>query len=219
MINKKYLKFKVVLDINGKVIKNYPESTIVLSVSENSGNYLIHKDILRQLLTKKQSTASTKTRGEISGGGRKPWRQKGTGRARAGSTRSPLFKGGGVIFGPKSKTIKHKINHKERQLARKTLLANKYSVMTKLIDNIENILQVPKTKMLLQILQNCNVDLQKRTLLIIDNMSMALKFSSRNIKNLQVISATNLNTLNLLKTEQIILTPLALLKIQEIYGE
>ena len=77
--------------------------TLNLSILENSGNYVVHKDINRQQLQQKQGTVSTKTRSEVRGGGRKPWRQKGTGRARAGSNRSPLWKGGGVIFGPKAK--------------------------------------------------------------------------------------------------------------------
>merc|ERR1712153_281954 len=91
----------------------------------DNANYLIHKDILRHQISKKQGTASTKTRSEVRGGGRKPWKQKGTGRARAGSNRSPLWKGGGVIFGPKPKTMQHKLNKKEFQLALRTLLYNK----------------------------------------------------------------------------------------------
>ena len=98
MKSKKYLKFNVVVDKNGQIVTDHPEHIIILSVSKNSGNYLVHKELLRQSITKKQSISSTKTRGEVRGGGRKPWRQKGTGRARAGSKRSPLFTGGGVVF-------------------------------------------------------------------------------------------------------------------------
>merc|ERR1712232_1200094 len=101
------------------------ENTLTLKIIDKSGNYLIHRDIVRHQLNKKQGTLSTKTRGEVRGGGRKPWRQKGTGRARAGSNRSPLWKGGGVIFGPKPKTIVKKLNKKERNLALQTLLYNK----------------------------------------------------------------------------------------------
>merc|ERR1712008_576512 len=83
-----------------------------LKIIEKSGNYLIHRDIIRHQLNQKQGTLSTKTRGEVRGGGRKPWNQKGTGRARAGSNRSPLWKGGGVIFGPKPRTFTYKVNKK-----------------------------------------------------------------------------------------------------------
>jgi large subunit ribosomal protein L4 len=219
MKSKKHLKFKKILDTDGQVMTDNSEYIIELSVSKNSGNYLVHKEVLRQIITRKKFISSTKTRAEVRGGGRKPWRQKGTGRARAGSTRSPLFKGGGTIFGPKPRLIKYKLNQKERQLTRKTILVSKYPIMTTVIDNLENSLQIPKTKALLQIFHNCNVNLNKKTLLIIDKNSIPLKFSSRNIKNLQLVLASNLNTVSLLNAEQIILTPLALLKIQEIYGD
>jgi large subunit ribosomal protein L4 len=91
------------LDINGKQLSESHE--LKLNVLENSGNYLLHKDLLRHLVLKHKELVSTKTRSEVRGGGRKPWRQKGTGRARAGSSRSPLWKGGGVIFGPKPKKV------------------------------------------------------------------------------------------------------------------
>jgi large subunit ribosomal protein L4 len=217
MADKKSFTFDVILDTNGQVINN-SKQTLTLSILENSGNYLVHKDILRQLLAKKQSTSSTKTRSEVSGGGRKPWRQKGTGRARAGSNRSPLWRGGGSIFGPKPKTIKHKLNKKERQLALKTVIAGKYSTMTAVINDFENILKVPSTKNFLQIFKNCNVELDKKTLLIVDKKSEELKLSIRNIKNIQLSSASNLNTFDLLAAEQIVLTPSALSKIQEVYG-
>jgi large subunit ribosomal protein L4 len=111
------------LDTNGQQLESNHELT--LNVLEASGNYLLHKDLLRHMNSKKQGTVSTKTRSEVRGGGRKPWKQKGTGRARAGSSRSPLWKGGGVIFGPKPKTINLKLNKKERRLALQTLLYNK----------------------------------------------------------------------------------------------
>merc|ERR1712228_533246 len=108
----------------------FNEDVIKLNVLEDSGNYLIHKDILRHQISQKQGTVSTKTRSEVRGGGRKPWRQKGTGRARAGSNRSPLWKGGGVIFGPKPKIKKQKLNKKEYRLAIQTLLYNKKNSIT-----------------------------------------------------------------------------------------
>lgn len=218
MADKKSFTFDVILDTNGQVIDN-SKQTLSLSVLESSGNYLVHKDLIRQLLAKKQSTSSTKTRSEVSGGGRKPWRQKGTGRARAGSNRSPLWRGGGSIFGPKPKTIKNKLNKKERQLALKTVLAGKYSIMTTIINDFENALQTPSTKDFLNIFKNCNVKLDKKTLLIVDKKSKPLTLSIRNIKNVELSSASNLNTFSLLGAEQIILTQSALSKIQEVYGD
>ena len=103
------------ISTNGQVSNQ--DQNLELNVLENTGNYLIHKDITRHQILGKQGTVSTKTRAEVRGGGRKPWRQKGTGRARAGSNRSPLWKGGGVIFGPKPKQVNFKLNQKERKLA------------------------------------------------------------------------------------------------------
>ena len=218
MADKKSFTFDVILDTSGQVIDN-SKQTLSLSVLESSGNYLVHKDLIRHLLAKKQSTSSTKTRSEVSGGGRKPWRQKGTGRARAGSNRSPLWRGGGSIFGPKPKIIKNKLNKKERELALKTVLAGKYSIMTTVINDFENALQTPSTKDFLNIFKNCNIKLNKKTLLIVDKKSKPLTLSSRNIKNIELSSASNLNTLSVLAAEQIILTQSALSKIQEVYGD
>jgi len=122
MTVQKFIKYTP-LDISGKPIDSTYELT--LNILENSGNYVLHKDLVRHLNSKRQGTVSTKTRSEVRGGGRKPWQQKGSGRARAGSSRSPLWKGGGVIFGPKPKSVKLKLNKKERQLALQTLLYNK----------------------------------------------------------------------------------------------
>ena len=103
----KYIKYNS-LDIDGQILN--VEHKLKLNVLEKSGNHLIHKDILRQQIQKKKGTSSTKTRSEVRGGGAKPWKQKGTGKARAGSNRSPLWRGGGVIFGPKPKLSILKLN-------------------------------------------------------------------------------------------------------------
>lgn len=217
MVDEKIFTFDVILNTNGQVIKD-SKHVLSLLVPESSGNYLVHKDIIRQLIKTKHSTSSTKTRSEVRGGGRKPWRQKGTGRARAGSNRSPLWRGGGVIFGPKPKVVKYKSNRKERQLALKTILASKYSVMTRVINGFEDALEIPSTKNFLHILKKCNIELNKKTLVIVNEKHKELVLSTRNIKNVQLNCASNLNTFNLLGAEQIILTPLALSKIQEVYG-
>lgn len=202
------------LDITGQVLSSNHE--LKLNVLENSGNYLIHKDILRHYASQKQGTVSTKTRSEVRGGGRKPWRQKGTGRARAGSNRSPLWKGGGVIFGPKSKTINFKLNKKERRLALQTLLYNKKNNLL-IIENLENEINIPKTKTFLKICQDCGINLNQKLLIIVSKKTIPLKLSTQNIKNVELISASNLNTLSLLKAKQVILTPSAVNDIKEIY--
>jgi large subunit ribosomal protein L4 len=187
-----------------------------LNVLEESGNYLLHQDLLRHLNSQKQGTLATKTRSEVRGGGRKPWRQKGTGRARAGSNRSPLWKGGGVIFGPKSKKVSLKLNKKQRRLVLQTLLYNKKN-NSLLIENLENEINESKTKTFLKICQNCTINLDQKLLVIVSKKTIPLKLSTQNLKNVELISASNLNTLSLLKAKQIILTPSAIIDIKEIY--
>ena len=202
------------LDITGQVLDSNHDLT--LNVLENSGNYLIHKDILRHYTSQRQGTVSTKTRSEVRGGGRKPWRQKGTGRARAGSNRSPLWKGGGIIFGPKPKTTILKLNKKERKLALQTLLYNKKNNLL-IIENLEDQISTPKTKTFLKICQDCNIDLTQKLLVVVSKKTMFLKLSTQNIKNVELILSSNLNTLSLLKAKQIILTTSAINEIKEIY--
>ena len=143
------------LDINGQVLNN--EHKLQLNVLEESSNYLIHKDILRHYTKLKQRTSSTKTRGQVRGGGRKPWRQKGTGKARVSSNRSPLWKGGGIIFGPKPKIINLKLNKKERKLALQTLLYNKRNQIL-VIDNLENHFTSIKTKLFCTLCNKCKIN-------------------------------------------------------------
>lgn len=202
------------LDINGNQLDFNHE--ITLNVSETAGNYLLHRDLLRHSSSQRQGTSSTKTRSEVRGGGRKPWKQKGTGRARAGSNRSPLWKGGGVIFGPKPKKVLLKMNKKERQLALRTLLYNKKSNIL-ILENLESETIEPKTKSFLKICQNCKINLDQKLLIVVSKKTMPLKLATQNLKNVELISASNLNTFSLLKAKQIILTPLAINDIKEIY--
>lgn len=210
----KFIKYKL-LDKNGNLSEH--EYDIKLNISENSGNYLIHRDIIRQQIYQKQGTVSTKTRSEVRGGGCKPWRQKGTGKARAGSRRSPLWKGGGVIFGPKPKKINLKLNKKERKLALQTVLYNKRRIIW-ILENLENLIEKPKTKILNNIFKEYGFDITKKILLIVTEKSLNLKLSTRNLKNVELISVMNLNTLNLLKAKQVILTLPAFNKLKEVYG-
>ena len=213
MTVRKLIKYNS-LDIKGQILND--NHKLELNILENSGNYLVHKDILRHQISKKQSTSSTKTRSEVRGGGRKPWKQKGTGRARAGSNRSPLWKGGGVIFGPKPKVKVLKLNKKERKLALQTLLYNKRNSIL-ILNGLEETLKTPKTKLLETILKNCRVQLGEKVLLVVSKKTVSIKLSTQNMENVELILASNLNTLSLLKTKQILLTPLAIKEIKETF--
>jgi len=202
------------LDSNGQISSD--KYDFKLNILENSGNYLIHRDILRHQLSQKQGTVSTKTRSEVRGGGKKPWQQKGTGRARAGSSRSPLWRGDGVIFSPKPKTTNLKLNKKERNLALQTLLYNKRNTIS-IIGELESLINEPKTKVFCEVCKNYNLNLNQKILLVVSKKTTSLKLSTQNLKNVELISASNLNTLSLLKAKQILLTPLAVNDIKEIY--
>lgn len=213
MTVQKFIKYTPV-DLAGKPLDSTQE--LIVNVLEKSGNYLLHKDLLRHYNSQRQGTISTKTRSEVRGGGRKPWKQKGTGRARAGSNSSPLWKGGGVIFGPKPKTKTLKLNKKERKLALQTLLYNKKNYIL-VVDNLENEITDSKTKSFLNICRNCSINLDQQVLIVVAEKTIALKLATRNIKNAELILASNLNTFSLLKAKQILITPLALNSIKEVY--
>lgn len=214
MKSQKFIKY-VPVNINGQKLEDSMQE-IQLNVLEKSGNYFLHKDLLRHFNSLKQGTTSTKTRSEVRGGGRKPWRQKGTGRARAGSNRSPLWKGGGIIFGPKPKKTSLKSNKKERRLALQTLLYNKKDSIL-IIENLENEILETKTKLFLKVCQNCSINLNQKVLVIVSKKTEPLKLATQNIKNIELVSASSLNTFSLLRSKQIILTPQAISYIKEIY--
>ena len=213
MTVQKFIKYTP-LDISGKPIDSTYELT--LNILENSGNYVLHKDLVRHLNSKRQGTVSTKTRSEVRGGGRKPWQQKGSGRARAGSSRSPLWKGGGVIFGPKPKSVKLKLNKKERQLALQTLLYNKKNNVI-IIEDLENTLIESKTKSFLKMCSNCDIDSNQKVLVVVSKKTDALNLATQNLKNVELILASNLNTYSLLKTKQIVLSSSSINDIKETY--
>lgn len=215
MTVQKFIKYTP-LDLTGKPLDSTQDLT--LNVLEESGNYLLHKDLLRHFNSQRQGTVSSKTRSEVRGGGAKPWRQKGTGRARAGSNRSPLWKGGGVIFGPKPRSISLKLNKKERKLALQTLLYSKKNNIL-ILENLETDFTEIKTQNFLKICYDCEVNLNQKVLVIVSKKTVPLKLSTQNLKNIELISASNLNTFSLLKANQIILTPLAINDIKEIYCE
>ena len=215
MTVQKFINY-IPLDITGKPLNFKHELT--LNILDKSGNYLLHKDLLRHLNSKRQGTVSTKTRSEVRGGGRKPWQQKGTGRARAGSNRSPLWKGGGVIFGPKPKKIALKLNKKERRLALQTLLYNKKNNVI-IIEDLENTLLESKTKSFLRMCENCNINSNQKVLLVVSKKTTPLKLATQNLKNVELILVSNLNTFSLLKAKQIILSSSSINNLKETYCE
>nr|QYB19202.1 ribosomal protein L4 [Climaconeis cf. scalaris]QYB19374.1 ribosomal protein L4 [Climaconeis cf. scalaris] len=212
MTIQKQIKF-IPLDINGK--QTILSQELILNISETYGNYLLYKDLLRQFQSKRQNNSSTKTRSEVRGGGSKPWRQKGTGRARAGSNTSPLWKGGGVIFGPKPRKLKLKLNKKERLLSLQTLLYNRKNKIL-IIEKLENIFNEPKTKKFITICKNCKINSNQKILLVVSKKTQSLKLATQNLKNVELISVLHLNTLSILKAKQIIITSLAANYIKEI---
>ncbi len=193
-------------------------ATLDLKVAkEASAAHVVHRALVRQLANARQGTASAKTRAEVRGGGRKPWRQKGTGRARAGSSRSPLWRGGGVIFGPKPRDYSLKMNRKERQLALRTAFQSRATDMVVVEDFAEQ-LPRPKTRELVAAMTRWGVDPTSKILLIVAERNDNVYLSARNIENLRLISATNLNVFDLLHADRIVATQSALAMIQEVYG-
>lgn len=185
---------------------------------EESAAHIVHRALVRQMNNARQGTASTKTRAEVSGGGRKPWRQKGTGRARAGSTRSPLWKGGGVIFGPKPRDFSVKMNRKERRLALRTAFQSRAEDLVVVADFSEN-LPRPKTKELVQAMSRWGIEPESKVLLIVGERNENIYLSARNVGNLRMISANNLNIFDILAADQLVVTQSALTTIQEVYGD
>ncbi len=179
---------------------------------------VVHRALIRQMANSRQGTVSTKTRSEVRGGGRKPWRQKGTGRARAGSSRSPLWRGGGVIFGPKPRDYSIKMNRKERRLALRTAFMSRTDA-TIVVEDFGSQLARPKTKELVQALNRWGVATDARVLMIVADRDDNVYLSARNIENLKLISASNLNVFDLLHADHIVATADAIAKVQEVYGE
>ena len=206
------------------VVKNWQgeevgQATLNLRVAkEESATHLVHRSLRLQMANNRQGTASTKTRSEVRGGGRKPWRQKGTGRARAGSIRSPLWRGGGVIFGPKPRNYSHKMNRKEKRLALSTAFQSRLEDLTVIEDFSEQQFIKPKTKELVQAIARWGVDIEAKILLVLPEKQENVYLSGRNIAKLKIILANNLNIYDLLAADKIIATATAIAKIQEVYG-
>ncbi len=184
---------------------------------ETSSADLIHRAVLRQLANKRQGTASTLTRSEVRGGGRKPYKQKGTGRARQGSIRTPLRPGGGVIFGPKPRSYNLDMNRKERRLALRTALMSRVSDI-KAVEDFGSTLDIPKTSEIVNGLSRLGIEKTEKVLVILDNPSDVIKKSIKNIETVKLISADQLNVFDILNANKLVIGQSAINKIQEVYA-
>lgn len=205
------------------VVKNWQgeqsgETTLEMPIAkEENAEHIVHRALVRQLHNQRQGTASTKTRAEVRGGGRKPWRQKGTGRARAGSIRSPLWRGGGVIFGPKPKDYNLKMNRKERRLALRTAFISRVEDLI-VVENFADQLTAPKTKEIVAALSRWGVSADKKVLLVSTDLSSNnLYLSVRNLANVKLLRHDCLNIYDILYADKIVATSEAITKIQEVY--
>jgi len=198
-------------------------TTLTLKVENEKSSYLIHRALIKQLIEHRKGNAHTKTRSEVSGGGKKPWKQKGTGRARAGSNRSPLWKGGGVTFGPRKKDYQIKLNKKEWRLSLQTLLFNKKESITVIKDLVQSFENITKTKLFLEYLKNLTIfhkiEKNKKILIILPYKPKNLIYSIQNLKNVNLILANNLNIKSLLDSTCILTSPESLKIIEETYGK
>ncbi|MBO9997849.1 MAG: 50S ribosomal protein L4 [Cyanobacteria bacterium SID2] len=195
------------------------QATLDLKVAkEENAAHIVHRALVRQMNNARQGTAASKTRAQVRGGGRKPWRQKGTGRARAGSTRSPLWRGGGVIFGPQPREHNIKMNRKERRLALRTAFQSRAEDLV-VVEEFADRLPRPKTQELVKALDRWGIASGEKVLIVLADIADNVYLSARNIERLKLISATNLNVYDLLHADKIVTTASGLAKIQEVYSD
>jgi len=185
---------------------------------EASALDLMHRAVLRQQAHSRQGTASTLTRSEVRGGGRKPYKQKGTGRARQGSVRTPLRPGGGIIFGPKPRSYNLAMNRKERRSALRTALMARIEDLV-VVKDFASTLTAPKTKEIIDALGRLDVSATSKVLIILANPSEAVQRSIRNLETVKLIAADQLNVFDLLHANKLVVGEDALAKIQEVYGD
>lgn len=174
---------------------------------------LLHQVVVMHLANRRRGTADTKTRAEVSGGGRKPWRQKGTGRARAGSIRSPLWRKGGVVFGPHPRSYAFTMPKKARRAAMKSALSSKVKENNIIV--LENLqFNEPKTRVMAGILSKLNVD--RKALIVIPAADQNIIKSARNIEGVKAAPVGNLNVYDLLKHDKLVITKDAVAKVEEV---
>ena len=204
-----------ILNQSGEKVKNISLKDSVWGKEPNDA--VLHNDIIAKLANARQSSAATKTRSEISGGGRKPWRQKGTGNARQGSIRAPQWRGGGVVFGPTpNKNYTKKVNKKEKRLALLSALAYKVNDNELVVvDEIK--FETNKTKEMTTLLNKLNLTNQK-VLIVLDELTENVCLSSRNLANVKIVLTNELNSLDLVSADKLLITESALNKLEEVLG-
>ena len=202
-----------VYDIKGKKVSDIQLADSVFGIEPNEN--IVHAVLVNYLANQRQGTQSTKTRAEVSGGGKKPWRQKGTGRARQGSIRAPQWVKGGIALGPKPRSYKYTVNKKERRLAIKSILSSK--VLEKeltVVDKLE--IKEIKTKTMVKALTDLKVE--GKTLIVLPENNKNVLMSSRNIEGVKTITANNINVFDLLKYTNLILPVDTVKKLEEVYA-
>lgn len=202
-----------VYDIEGKKVNDVELNEDIFGIIPNEE--LVHSVIVNYLANQRQSTQSTKTRAEVRGGGKKPWRQKGTGRARQGSIRAPHWVGGGIALGPKPRSYSYKLNKKEKRLAIKSCLSSKVieNELT-VVDKIE--LKEIKTKEVAKMLNN--LKLAGKTLILLPEKNEVIQKSARNIEGVKTLSVNTINAYDLVNYNNLVITLDTVKKLEEVYA-
>ena len=202
-----------VYNMQGKKVSDVELNESVFGIEPNEA--VVHSVLVNYLANQRQGTQSTKTRAEVRGGGRKPWRQKGTGRARQGSIRAPQWIKGGIALGPKPRSYTYKVNKKERQLAIKSLLSSK--VLENELTVVEKLeMKEAKTKEMVKTLSNLKVE--GKTLIIVADKNENVYLSSRNIEGVKAITLNMINVYDLLKYNKLVLPLDTVKKLEEVYA-
>lgn len=202
-----------VYDINGKKVKELELNEAVFGIEPNEA--VVHSVLVNFLANQRQGTQSTKTRSEVSGGGRKPWRQKGTGRARQGSIRAPQWIKGGIALGPKPRSYKYTVNKKERQLAVKSVLSSK--VLENELVVVDSLpLNDIKTKEMVKALSNLKVE--GKALIMLPKKNEKVQKSARNIEGVKTTLVETINVYDLLKYNKLVVTEDTVKKLEEVYA-
>ena len=202
-----------VYNMQGEVVEQIELDENVFGIEINE--HVVYEVVKNQLANKRQGTQSTKTRAEVRGGGRKPWKQKGTGRARAGSTKTPIFVGGGIAFGPKPRDYSYKVPKKVKRLALKSVLTSKVQENEIIvIDHLD--FNSPKTKDMVNLLARLNAD--KKALIVMDEKNINVIKSSKNIPHVETALVNTINVYDILKYNSFIITKEAVRKVEEVYA-